>query len=129
MTDGVKVSGNNYYPKLHAIECRINAEDPKKNFIPSPGKISNFHVPGGHGVRVDTHIYSGYTIPPYYDSMIAKVIVHAQTRREAISKMQMALNECVIEGVKTNIEFQKKILKNDAFIKGDINTNFLNIFH
>ena len=113
----------------HSIECRINAEDPDKNFMPSPGTLTSVHFPAGHGVRVDSAIYTGYTIPPNYDSMIAKIIVHAQTRREAISKMYMALDECVIEGVKTNIEFQKKILKNDAFIKGDINTNFLNNFH
>ena len=113
----------------HSIECRINAEDPDKNFMPSPGTLTSVHFPAGHGVRVDSAVYTGYTIPPNYDSMIAKIIVHAQTRREAISKMYMSLNECVIEGVKTNIEFQKKILKNDAFIKGDINTNFLNNFH
>ena len=113
----------------HSIECRINAEDPDKNFMPSPGTVTSVHFPAGHGVRVDSAVYTGYTIPPNYDSMIAKIIVHAQTRREAISKMHMCLNECVIEGVKTNIEFQKKILKNDAFIKGDINTNFLNNFH
>ena len=116
-------------PRGHAIECRINAEDPNKNFMPSPGTLTSVHFPSGYGVRVDTAVYTGYTIPPNYDSMIAKIIVHAQTRREAISKMYMCLNETVIEGVKTNIEFQKKILKNDSFIKGDINTNFLNNFH
>ncbi|MBI44762.1 MAG: acetyl-CoA carboxylase biotin carboxylase subunit [Candidatus Marinimicrobia bacterium] len=120
---------NNLKLRGHSIECRINAEDPNKNFMPCPGTITSVHFPAGHGIRVDSAVYTGYTIPPNYDSMIAKIIVHAQTRREAISKMNMALNECVIEGVKTNIEFQKKILKNDAFIKGDINTNFLNNFH
>ena len=113
----------------HSIECRINAEDPEKNFMPSPGTLTSVYFPGGIGVRIDTAVYTGYTIPPNYDSMIAKVIVHAQTRTEAINKMLTALDECVIDGIKTNIEFQKKILKNAAFIKGDINTNFLNNFH
>ena len=112
----------------HSIECRINAEDPDKNFMPSPGTLTSVHFPGGLGVRVDSSVYTGYTIPPNYDSMIAKVIVHAQTRTEAINKMYTSLEECVISGIKTNIEFQKKILKNDSFIKGDFNTNFLNNF-
>ena len=112
----------------HSIECRINAEDPDKNFMPSPGTLTSVHFPGGLGVRVDSSVYTGYTIPPNYDSMIAKIIVHAQTRTEAINKMYTSLEECVIDGIKTNIEFQKKILKNDAFIKGDFNTNFLNNF-
>ena len=112
----------------HSIECRINAEDPDKNFMPSPGTLTSVHFPGGLGVRVDSSIYTGYTIPPNYDSMIAKIIVHAQTRIEAINKMYTSLEECVIDGIKTNIEFQKKILKNDDFIKGDFNTNFLNTF-
>ena len=120
------------YEKLklrgHSIECRINAEDPDKNFMPSPGTLTSVHFPGGLGVRVDSAVYTGYTIPPNYDSMIAKIIVHAQTRVEAINKMYTSLEECVIDGIKTNIEFQKKILKNDAFIKGDFNTNFLNNF-
>ena len=113
----------------HSIECRINAEDPDKTFMPSPGKLTSVHFPGGLGVRVDSSVYTGYTIPSNYDSMIAKIIVHAETRVEAINKMYTSLNECVIDGIKTNIEFQKKILKNDAFIKGDFNTNFLNNFH
>ena len=106
VTDGIKVSGKNYYPKLHAIECRINAEDPKRNFIPSPGKITNLHIPGGHGVRVDTHVYAGYTIPPNYDSMIAKIITTHQSRDEAIVRMKRALEEFVIEGIKTTIPLQ-----------------------
>ena len=97
--------------------------------MPSPGKLTSVHFPGGLGVRVDSSVYTGYTIPSNYDSMIAKIIVHAETRVEAINKMYTSLNECVIDGIKTNIEFQKKILKNDAFIKGDFNTNFLNNFH
>ena len=129
VTDGVKVSGNNYYPKLHAIECRINAEDPKNNFIPSPGKVSNFHVPGGHGVRVDTHIYSGYTIPPNYDSMIAKIITTHQSRKEAIVRMKRALEEFVIEGVKTTIPLHLKVMENKDFIKGNFTTKFLENFN
>ena len=109
----------------HAIECRINAEDPYKSFMPSPGEITTFHMPGGNGIRVDTHIYSGYKVPPYYDSMIAKLIVNAPTRQEAISRMLGALNECVIEGIKTTIPFLKEILSNPEFIKGDIHTSFI----
>jgi len=112
----------------HSIECRINAEDPDNNFMPSPGTINDVHIPGGMGVRVDTGVYSGYVVPPNYDSMIAKIIVHAPNRLEAINKMYSALSECIIDGVKTNIEFQKRIIKNDSFIKGDISTNFLNDF-
>ena len=112
----------------HSIECRINAEDPDKNFMPSPGTINTLHFPGGMGVRVDSFIYAGYTVPSNYDSMIAKIIVHAPTRIEAIQRMLGALDECKIEGIKTNIEYHKKILKNGAFINGDINTNFLNNF-
>ena len=112
----------------HSIECRINAEDPDNNFMPSPGTINDVHIPGGMGVRVDTGIYSGYVVPPNYDSMIAKIIVHGPNRLEAINKMYSALSECIIDGVKTNIEFQKRIIKNDSFIKGDISTNFLNDF-
>ena len=110
----------------HSIECRINAEDPDNNFMPSPGEITSLHLPGGMGVRVDTHIYSGYTIPSNYDSMIAKIIVSGHDRNEAISRMLGALDECVIEGIKTTIPFQKSILKNKRFINGDFNTNFLN---
>ena len=109
----------------HAIECRINAEDPYNSFMPSPGEITTFHMPGGNGIRVDTHIYSGYKVPPYYDSMIAKLIVNAPTRQEAISRMLGALNECVIEGIKTTIPFLKDILSNPEFIKGNIHTSFI----
>lgn len=109
----------------HSIECRINAEDPDKSFMPSPGLISSFHMPGGNGIRVDTHAYSGYFVPQYYDSMIAKLIVHAPTRREAISRMESALNECVIEGIKTTLPFLKNIISNPDFINGDIHTGFI----
>lgn len=112
---GIPISGKNYYPNLHAIECRINAEDPYNNFRPCPGKITNLHIPGGHGVRVDSHVYAGYTIPPNYDSMIAKLITIAQTREEAIAKMYRALSEFVIEGVKTTIPFHLKLMQNDDF--------------
>ncbi len=122
---GIKISGKNYFPQLHAMECRINAEDPANNFRPSPGKILNFHLPGGHGVRVDTHVYAGYVIPPNYDSMIAKLITMAQTREEVIAKMVRALDEFVIEGVKTTIPFHQKLMENPLFRKGHYNTGFL----
>ncbi|MFI5163929.1 MAG: acetyl-CoA carboxylase biotin carboxylase subunit [Bacteroidia bacterium] len=122
---GVPISGKNYFPQLHAIECRINAEDPYNDFRPSPGKITTMHAPGGHGVRVDTHIYSGYVIPQYYDSMVAKLITMAQTREEAIAKMQRALGEFVIEGVKTTIPFHQKLMENEDFRKGNYTTKFL----
>jgi acetyl-CoA carboxylase biotin carboxylase subunit len=122
---GVPISGKNYFPQMHAIECRINAEDPQNDFRPSPGKIMTMHAPGGHGIRVDTHIYSGYVIPPYYDSMIAKLITVAQTREEAIAKMQRALGEFVIEGIKTTIPFHVKLMENEDFRKGNYTTNFL----
>lgn len=122
---GVKISGKNYTPQMHAMECRINAEDPENNFRPSPGKILNFHVPGGHGIRVDTHVYAGYVIPPNYDSMIAKLITVAQTREEVIHKMRRALDEFVIEGIKTTIPFHLKLMDNKRFQKGDYNTHFL----
>lgn len=125
---GEKIKGKKYYPKMHSIECRINAEDPFNDFRPSPGKIIDLNIPGGHGVRVDTHVYSGYVIPPYYDSMIAKLITTAQTRQEAINKMQRALNEFYIEGVKTTVPFHKKLLKNEDFLKGNYTTNFMNEF-
>lgn len=112
----------------HAIECRINAEDPAHNFMPSPGRITAFHMPGGMGVRVDTHAYSGYFIPPHYDSMIAKLIVHAPTREEALNRMEVALDECVIEGVKTIIPFHKQLFKDKKFRAGDIHTGFLDTF-
>ncbi len=125
---GVPISGKNYYPQLHAIECRINAEDPFNNFRPCPGKITTLHVPGGHGVRVDSHIYAGYTIPPNYDSMIAKLITMAQTREEAISKMYRALSEFVVEGVKTTIPFHLRLMKDENFLKGNYTTKFLESF-
>ena len=112
----------------HAIECRINAEDPDNSFRPSPGKITSFHMPGGMGIRVDTHVYSGYNVPPYYDSMLAKLIVHAPTRKEAIHRMIGALDECVIEGIKTIIPFQKQIMLSDNFMRGEIDTGFLDNF-
>lgn len=125
---GVPISGKNYYPQMHAIEVRINAEDPNNNFRPSPGLITTFHAPGGHGVRLDTHAYAGYTIPPNYDSMIAKLITIAQTREEAIAKMRRALHEFVIDGVKTTIPFHKKLMENEDFIAGNYTTKFLEDF-
>ena len=125
---GIEISGKNYFPQLHAIECRINAEDPFNDFRPSPGLITNFHSPGGHGIRIDTHVYANYTIPPFYDSMIAKLITVAQTREEAIQKMKRALDEFVIEGVHTTIPFHKKLMCEEAFIKGDYTTNFMDSF-
>ena len=125
---GIKISGKNYYPQLHAIECRINAEDPYNDFRPSPGKITNFHAPGGHGVRIDTHVYANYIIPPNYDSMIAKLITVAQTREEAIAKMKRALEEFVIEGVKTTIPFHLQLMSNPDFINGNYTTKFMDTF-
>lgn len=125
---GIPISGKNYEPNMHAIQCRINAEDPFNNFRPSPGKITDYHSPGGHGIRVDTHVYAGYVIPPNYDSMIAKLITVAQTREEAILKMQRALDEYIIEGVKTTIPFHQALFKNEAFRKGDFTTSFLENF-
>jgi acetyl-CoA carboxylase, biotin carboxylase subunit len=125
---GEKVSGRNYFPQMHAIECRINAEDPYNDFRPSPGKITVLHTPGGHGVRVDSHVYAGYTIPPYYDSMIAKLITVAQTREEAINTMYRALSEYVIEGVKTTIPFHLQLMQNEDFISGNFTTKFLESF-
>ncbi|NNC82237.1 MAG: acetyl-CoA carboxylase biotin carboxylase subunit [Flavobacteriales bacterium] len=125
---GIKISGKNYEPTKHSIQCRINAEDPFHDFRPSPGKITVYHAPGGHGVRVDTHVYAGYTIPPYYDSMISKLIVTAQTRDEAIDKMLRALREYVIEGVKTTIPFHIQLLQDEDFRKGNFNTKFLESF-
>jgi acetyl-CoA carboxylase biotin carboxylase subunit len=125
---GIPISGKNYEPTMHAIECRINAEDPWNNFRPSPGKITNFHSPGGHGVRVDTHVYAGYTIPSNYDSMIAKLICVAQTREEALNTMERALSEFVIEGVKTTIPFHLKLMKDPNFRAGNFTTKFLETF-
>jgi acetyl-CoA carboxylase biotin carboxylase subunit len=126
---GVPISGRNYEPEMHAIECRINAEDPYNDFRPSPGRITELHTPGGHGVRVDSHIYAGYTIPPYYDSMIAKIIAIAQTREEAINTMERALSEYVIEGVKTTIPFHQQLMRNEEFRKGNFTTKFIEGFH
>jgi len=125
---GEKVSGVNYLPQMHAIECRINAEDPYNDFRPSPGKITVLHQPGGHGVRVDSHVYAGYVIPPYYDSMIAKLIAVAQTRKEAIDTMSRALSEYVIEGVKTTIPFHQQLMRDENFISGNFTTKFLESF-
>ena len=125
---GEKISGKNYEPQLHAIECRINAEDPYNDFRPSPGKITVLHTPGGHGVRVDSHVYAGYVIPPYYDSMIGKLITVAQTREEAINIMYRALSEYVIEGVKTTIPFHLQLMQNEDFRKGNFTTKFLETF-
>lgn len=125
---GEKISGKDYEPQGHAIECRINAEDPYNDFRPSPGKITVLHQPGGHGVRVDSHVYAGYVIPPFYDSMIGKLITIARTREEAIDTMYRALSEYVIEGVKTTIPFHLQLMKNEQFRNGDFNTKFLETF-
>lgn len=125
---GEKLIGKNYIPELHAIECRINAEDPYHDFRPSPGRITSFHSPKGHGVRVDTHVYAGYNVPPYYDSMIAKLICKAETREECIKKMQRALDEFIIEGIKTTVPFHQQLMKDERFKKGDITTKFLEEF-
>jgi acetyl-CoA carboxylase biotin carboxylase subunit len=125
---GVPISGKNYYPKMHSIECRINAEDPYNNFRPSPGKISTFHAPGGHGIRIDTHVYAGYMIPPNYDSMIAKLIVTAQTREESINKMKRALDEFVIEGIKTTIPFHRQLMDHPDYTAGNYTTKFMEYF-
>lgn len=125
---GVPISGKNYTPNLHSIECRINAEDPFNDFRPSPGKITTLHSPGGHGVRLDTHVYAGYTIPPNYDSMIAKLITTAQTREEAVYKMKRALDEFVIEGIKTTIPFHRQLMDHPAYISGNYTTKFMEDF-
>ena len=125
---GVTIKGENYLPSMHSIECRINAEDPYNDFRPSPGKITTLHFPGGHGVRLDTHVYGGYMIPPHYDSMIAKLITTAQTREEAINKMRRALDEFVIEGVKTTIPFHRKLMDHPDYISGDYTTKFMEDF-
>ncbi len=125
---GVPISGKHYYPQLHSIECRINAEDPFNNFRPAPGKVTSFHSPGGHGVRMDTHVYAGYMIPPNYDSMIAKLIVTAQTREEAINKMKRALDEFVIEGIKTTIPFHRQLMDHPDYVAGNYTTKFMEDF-
>ena len=109
----------------HAIECRINAENPEKNFMPCPGTITEVHLPGGRGVRIDTHIYAGYQVPPNYDSMLLKLIVYDRDRQAAIAKMRSALGELVIEGIDTNIDFQYEILNNEAYQEGQIDTDFI----
>ena len=128
VASGEVISGRNYYPQLHSIECRINAEDPGNDFRPSPGRITNLHLPGGHGIRIDSHVYAGYTIPPFYDSMIAKLIVTAQTREEAIIKMKRALSETVIEGIKTTIPFHLRLMDDEQFKSGKFTTKFLETF-
>jgi acetyl-CoA carboxylase biotin carboxylase subunit len=125
---GEPISGINYFPTMHAIECRINAEDIYNGFRPSPGKITSFHSPKGHGVRVDTHVYAGYSIPPFYDSMIAKLICRARTREECINKVRRALDEFVVEGVKTTIPFHQQLMYDENFIKGNFTTKFLENF-
>ncbi len=129
VASGVPISGKNYTPKMHSIECRINAEDPFNNFRPSPGKITTLHSPGGHGVRLDTHVYADYTIPPNYDSMIAKLITTAQTREEAINKMKRALDEFVIEGVKTTIPFHRQLMDHPDYLAGNYTTKFMEDFN
>jgi len=125
---GIPIIGVNYFPKLHSIECRINAEDPYHDFRPCPGKITELHSPGGHGIRLDTHVYAGYTIPPNYDSMIAKLITTAQTREQAISKMRRALDEFVIEGIKTTIPFHRQLMDHPDFVSGNFTTAFMDSF-
>lgn len=128
VASGVPISGRNYTPQLHSIECRINAEDPFNGFRPAPGKITSYHAPGGHGVRIDTHVYAGYMIPPNYDSMISKLIVTAQTREEAINKMKRALDEYVIEGVKTTIPFHRQLMDHPDYVAGNYTTKFMEDF-
>lgn len=125
---GEPITGDSYLPQAHAMECRINAEDPFNNFRPSPGRISSLHTSKGHGVRVDTHVYAGYVIPPYYDSMIAKLICRARTREECITKMERALDEFIVEGVKTTVPFHQQLMRNEDFRKGNFHTGFLNTF-
>lgn len=125
---GIEVKGVNYIPTLHAIECRINAEDVYNDFRPNPGKIHSFHSPKGHGIRVDTHVYAGYSVPPYYDSMIAKLICRAQTREECIKKMRRALDEFIIEGINTTVPFHQQLMRNEDFVNGNFDTGFMNTF-
>jgi len=125
---GDKISGKDYFPTMHSIQCRINAEDPFKGFMPSPGTITNYHAPGGHGIRIDTHVYANYIIPPHYDSMISKLITVAQTRDEAITKMKRALAEYIIEGIKTTIPFHVQLMDDKQFNKGNFTTKFMETF-
>ena len=128
IASGEKISGKDYYPQAHSIQCRINAEDPYNNFMPSPGRITSYHSPGGHGIRIDTHVYANYMISPHYDSMMSKLITVAQTRDEAITKMKRALDEYIIEGVKTTIPFHQQLMENEKFNEGDFTTDFMNTF-
>lgn len=128
IAQNARISGKNYTPKLHAIECRINAEDPNQDFRPSPGAIETLHFPGGHGVRIDTHIYSGYVIPPYYDSMIAKLITTSESRKGAILKMKRALDEFIIEGIKTTIPFHRQLMDHPDFLAGNYTTKLMDDF-
>lgn len=125
---GTPISGKNYIPEKHAIECRINAEDPAKGFMPSPGLITDLHKPGGHGVRVDTHVYAGYRVPPFYDSMIAKLIVSARTREEAIVRMERCLEEFTVDGIKTTVPLLLKLMRDSRFKAGDFTTKFMDDF-
>ncbi|MCB9224619.1 MAG: acetyl-CoA carboxylase biotin carboxylase subunit [Crocinitomicaceae bacterium] len=125
---GDKIEGKEYFPQLHAIQCRINAEDPYNDFRPCPGKITDYHQPGGHGIRIDTHVYAGYVIPPYYDSMISKLITVAQSREEAITKMERALEEYYIDGIKTTIPFHQQLMKDKNFREGNFTTKFMETF-
>jgi acetyl-CoA carboxylase biotin carboxylase subunit len=125
IASGEKIVGGNYFPNGHAIECRINAEDPDNGFRPSPGRITSFHSSKGHGVRVDTHVYAGYTIPPYYDSMIAKLICRARTREECITKMERALDEFIIEGIKTTVPFHQRLMRDENFRSGNYDTRYV----
>lgn len=125
IASGEKISGKNYYPEYHSIECRINAEDPYNNFAPSPGKIVDYYAPGGNGIRIDSHVYSGYDVPPFYDSMIGKIISVGRNREEAIGKMKRALEEVIINGIKTTIPYHKDILNHPSFLSGDYNTKFI----
>ncbi len=128
IASGTSISGRNHEPKQFAIECRINAEDPYNNFRPSPGKISAFHAPGGHGVRIDTHVYAGYTIPSHYDSMIAKLIVTGRTRKQAIERMKRALDEFIIEGISTTIPFHRQLMDHPEYVSGNYTTKFMEDF-
>lgn len=125
---GIPITGKNYFPAMHALEVRINAEDPYMDFRPNPGKITSLHTAKGHGIRVDTHVYAGYTVPSYYDSLIAKLICKAQTREECITKMERALDEFILEGIKTTIPFHQQLMKNPDFRAGNFHTGFLNNF-
>ena len=125
---GEKISGQDYFPQMHSIECRINAEDPYNDFRPSPGRITVLHQPGGHGVRVDSHAYAGYVIPQFYDSMIVNLITIAKTTQHAINTLNRELCDFVIYGVKTTIPFHLQLMRDERFLSGDFNTKFLENF-